>query len=147
MTRVNRRRLMKLGASAALGAGVVGSASAFVPRARAQTPQTVRVGYLPVNVELAVYSDRVNLWKEEGLDVQFVRADGGPAILQAVATGDLPVGDFGLAPAVVSATRGFPFYFLTLMTIATPDQPLDRIMYWQTLQSRIFRTLAARHSQ
>jgi ABC-type nitrate/sulfonate/bicarbonate transport system substrate-binding protein len=106
MTLLNRRRIIKLGVSAGLGAGALGSGTPRLTRAtQAQTLQRVSIGYLPVNVELAVYSDRINFWKEEGLDVQFVRADGGPAILQAVATGDLPIGDFGLAPAIVSATR------------------------------------------
>jgi NitT/TauT family transport system substrate-binding protein len=145
MTLLNRRRIIKLGVSAGLGAGALGSGTPRLTRAtQAQTLQRVSIGYLPVNVELAVYSDRINFWKEEGLDVQFVRADGGPAILQAVATGDLPIGDFGLAPAIVSATRGFPFYFLTLMTIAAPDHPLDRIMVLADSPLKNFQDLSGK---
>jgi NitT/TauT family transport system substrate-binding protein len=141
----NRRKLMKLGGMAGLSAAALELAIPQLTRVtKAQTPQRVRIGYLPVNVELAAYSESVNFWKEDGLDVQFVRADGGPAILQALASGDLPVGDFGLAPAVVSATKGFPFYFLTLMTIATPDHPLDRIMVLMDSPIKKFQDLSGK---
>lgn len=144
MREVGRRKVIKWGVSGLKGAVVAAATPTLMRPARAQAPQKVRIGYLPVNVELAAYSERVNFWKNDGLDVQFVRAEGGPAILQAVASGDLPIGDFGLAPAVVTATKGFPLYFLTLMTIATPERPLDRIMVTPDSPIKKFQDLSGK---
>ena len=112
------------------GAGAAALAGGLMPvrRSLAQASSKLTIGYLPVNVDLPTFKEVVELWKTEGLNIELYRAQGGPAILQALASGDVPVGDVGMAPAVVAATRGLPFYYLTLSAVSTPKFPLDRIM-------------------
>ena len=112
------------------GAGAAAVAGGFTPlrRALAQASPKVTIGYLPVNVVLPAFKEVIDLWKAEGVNIELYRAQGGPAILQALASGDVPFGDVGMAPAVVAATRGLPFYYLTLSAVSTPKFPLDRIM-------------------
>jgi len=112
-----------------------------VRRSLAQTSPKVTIGYLPVNVDLPTFKEVVELWKSEGLNVELYRAQGGPAILQALASGDVPVGDVGMAPAVIAATRGLPFYYLTLSSASTPKFPLDRIMVLQDSPIKKFEDL------
>jgi ABC-type nitrate/sulfonate/bicarbonate transport system substrate-binding protein len=125
---------------AAFGSGMLGPQS----MRRAAAAEAIGFGYLPVNVDLPVFTGVVNPWRDGGLDVRFIRAEGGPAILQALASGDIPVGDIGTAPAIITATRGFPFYFLTLMSVATPERPLDRIMVLQDSPIKKFQDLKGR---
>lgn len=122
--RVSRRSFLKEGAKASL----VAAAAPFLNLNTAGAQEKVRIGYLPVNVMLPVYSARAGFWKDAGLNVELFRAQGGPAILQALLSGDVPIGDIGVAPAIVAATRGLPMYFLTLASVCTPQHPLDRIM-------------------
>jgi len=142
--RVNatRREVVKWATLGGLGVAAFGSSMIGLhPLQRAAAAEGIGFGYLPVNVDLPVFTDAVNPWRNEGLDVRFIRADGGPAILQALATGDVPVGDIGTAPAIVTATRGFQFYFLTLMSVATPERPLDRIMVLKDSPIKKFQDL------
>jgi NitT/TauT family transport system substrate-binding protein len=133
---LSRRSIVKTAAGAA--ALTIG-APLIARKARAQ--EKVRIGYLPVNVMLPVFSERAGFWKQVGLDVELYRAQGGPAILQALASGDVPVGDVGIGPAIISASRGFPFYFLTLASLSTPSHPLDRIMVREDSPIRTFQDL------
>lgn len=124
--RKTRRSVLKSGVKLGAGAASLSIVAAMIaPKARAD--DKVRIGYLPVNVMLPIYNERGGFWKQAGLDVELYRAQGGPAILQALASGDVPVGDVGIGPAIITAARGFPFYFLTLGSLSTPDHPLDRI--------------------
>nr|ABA54728.1 AbsT3 [Alcaligenes sp. O-1] len=88
-----RRSVLKVGAAAALG--VAGAASA-------KGGDRLKIGYLPVNVMLPVYSEEAGFWKDAGLEVELFRAQGGPAILQALLSGAIPAGDVGVAPAVIA---------------------------------------------
>lgn len=124
MKKVARRTFIARAAQA----GMAAVAFPFLNLGVARGAEKVRIGYLPVNVMLPVYSEKGDFWKSAGLDVELFRAQGGPAILQALLTGDIPLGDIGVAPAIVAASRGLPFYYLTLASVCTPDHPLDRIM-------------------
>ena len=100
-----------------------------VARAQAKLPDTIKMGYLPVNAVLPMYvSEAVNFWKDEGLKVEFLRFAGGPAILEALASGSIPCGDVGNSPAIVTASRGLPFIFPTLGGVSAKQFPYTRIM-------------------
>jgi ABC-type nitrate/sulfonate/bicarbonate transport system substrate-binding protein len=135
-----RRDFLRTAAVGAAGAALSGG---FKPLrgAFAQAGPKVTMGYLPVNVDLPTFKEVVELWKAEGLNIELYRAQGGPAILQALASGDVPTGDVGMAPAVVAATRGLPFYYLTLSSVSTPKFPLDRIMVLPDSPIRKFEDL------
>ncbi len=115
----------KAGAAAYLSLGALGRG---IPHANAQASGKVVVGYLPVNAETVIYRGVRDFWKEQGLNIELFRAAGGPAILEAMMTGGVPVGDIGNGPAVIAAARGFPFYYLTLGSLATPQNTYTRIM-------------------
>lgn len=132
-----RRSFLKQGAQLGIAAAV----GPFLHMGIARAADKVRIGYLPVNVMLPVYSEKAGFWKDAGLDIELYRAPGGPAILQALLSGDVPVGDVGVAPAVVAASRGLPFYFLTLASVSTPEHPLDRIMVRKDSPIKIFQDL------
>lgn len=123
-----RRRFMKNAAGAVAGAAVLSGAAPGILRGTAHASDEVQIGYLPVNVMLPVYEESVGFWRDAGLNASLFRAAGGPAILQALATGSVPVGDIGVGPAIIAAIRGLPFYYVTLASVMTPDHPLDRIM-------------------
>src|SRR4029078_712969 len=127
--------------TAGVGAAALAGGLMPVRRSLAQTSPKVTIGYLPVNVDLPTFKRVVELWKSEGLNVELYRAQGGPAILQALASGDVPVGDVGMAPAVIAATRGLLFYYLTLSSASTPKFPLDRIMVLQDSPIKKFEAL------
>lgn len=122
-------------------AGLAAAAGPFLNLGIARAADKVRIGYLPVNVMLPVYAEKGGFWRTAGLDVELFRAQGGPAILQALLSGDVPVGDIGVAPAVIAASRGLPFYFLTLASVCTPEHPLDRIMVRNDSPVKTFRDL------
>lgn len=124
----SRRGFLKESAGVGASAAIISAIGQAGFSADALADDKVRVGYLPVNVMLPVYAKGVGFWKKAGLDVELYRAPGGPAILQALASGSVPVGDIGIGPAIVAATRGLPFYYLTLASVMTPSHPLDRIM-------------------
>lgn len=121
--------------------GIAAAASPFFYVGLTRAADNVRIGYLPVNVMLPVYSEKAGFWKDAGLNIELFRAQGGPAVLQALMTGEVPVGDVGVAPAVIAATRGLPFYFLTLASVSTPDHPLDRIMVRKDSPIKSFQDL------
>src|SRR5207253_3110014 len=105
-TKRSRRSFLKQGAQLGIAAAV----GPFLHVGFTRAADNVRIGYLPVNVMLPVYSEKAGFWKDAGLNIELYRAQGGPAILQALLTGDVPVGDVGVAPAIVAASRGLPFY-------------------------------------
>lgn len=135
--KVSRRSFLKVGAKA----GIAAAAAPFLNLNTARAQEKVRIGYLPVNVMLPVYSTKAGFWKDAGLNVELFRAQGGPAILQALLSGDVPIGDIGVAPAIVAASRGLPMYFLTLASVCTPQHPLDRIMVRSDSPIRKFQDL------
>ncbi len=134
----SRRTFLK---ATALGATAATIGAPFIWNREARAADPIKIGYLPVNVMLPVYSDRAGFWKEAGLNIELYRAQGGPAILQALTSGDVPIGDVGIGPAILSAGRGLPFYFLTLASVMTPDHPLDRIMVKKDSPIRTFKDL------
>ncbi|MBN9427363.1 MAG: ABC transporter substrate-binding protein [Burkholderiales bacterium] len=130
-----RREAMKRTLAAAVGT------AGYAAWPAAHAADSLKIGYLPVNVMLPLYSEKARFWSDAGLDVELFRAQGGPAILQALLAGAIPVGDIGIAPAVVAASRKLPLYFLTMASVCTPDHPLDRIMVRKDSPIKHFRDL------
>lgn len=121
-----RRTFLTIAGAAAAGT-LLSSGDPIVRRAAAATDK-IMIGYLPVNAETVVYRAGIDFWKQQGLNVDLYRAPGGPAIVEAMVSGSIPVGDIGNAPAIIAAARGFPFYYLTIGAVATPQQTYSRIM-------------------
>lgn len=96
--------------------------------ASAKVPEKIVIGRLPFNTEVTLYTDGLDAFKEEGLSIEYSKGAGGPAVVQALASGSIPVGDIGVAPALIAAARNLPLVSPALGAIATPSHPSDRIM-------------------
>jgi NitT/TauT family transport system substrate-binding protein len=94
----------------------------------AKVPEKITIGTLPFNTEVTVYAGATDFFKEEGLEVGYFGGVGGPAVIQALAAGSIPVGDIGVAPALVAAARNLPFLSPSLGAMSTVSHPWDRIM-------------------
>jgi NitT/TauT family transport system substrate-binding protein len=96
--------------------------------ASAKVPEKIVIGRLPFNTEVTLYTGGLDAFKDEGLSIEYSQAAGGPAVVQALASGSIPVGDIGVAPALIAAARKLPLVSPALGAIATPSHPSDRIM-------------------
>lgn len=121
---LGRRRLLKAGAASL--------ALIATPRAlgiaATNMPDKIVIGTLPFNTEVTAFIGDVDFFKEEGLSVELFHGLSGPAVVQALIAGTIPLGDIGVGPAIVAAARGLPLLQPALGAIGTPKQPVSRIM-------------------
>ncbi len=83
----NRRRTLK-----ALGAGLALAATGALPRRSwGQSPIKIRCGYIhTIAVDGQIWTgDQIGAWKQEGLDMEFIKFDSGLAIFQAMVGGSI----------------------------------------------------------
>jgi len=132
-----------LGAGLRLGGSVLAvtiSARALgLSPAIAKVPEKIVIGQVPFNTQVTIYAEAIGALKEEGLSVEYLKAVGGPAVVQALATGSIPVGEPGVAPALIAAARKIPLVSPALGGIGTPKHPFSRIM---TLADSPIRSVA-----
>lgn len=70
-------------------------------------PLTLEVGYMPILPVAQVFIMEGEGWTAEaGLEFNLVRFQNGPAMVQALASGELDVMFFGIGPALVAKGRG-----------------------------------------
>jgi len=127
---------LRLGGSAltvAISARALGLSAAL-----AKVAEKIVIGQLPFNTEVTIYAQAIGQFKEEGLSIEYHKAVGGPAVVQALAAGSIPAGDVGLAPALIAAARKVPLVSPALGGIGTPTHPVSRIM---TLQDSSIRSV------
>ena len=75
--------------------------------ASAQTK--LKVAYIPIMPMAQLFVMEGEGWtKEAGLELELTKFSSGPAIVQAIASGDFDVMYFGIGPAMVSRARGVP---------------------------------------
>ena len=120
-----RRRLLKAGAASL---ALVASTRALGLAATAKLPDKIVIGTLPFNTEVTAFLGDVDFFKEEGLSVELFHGLSGPAVVQALVAGSIPLGDIGVGPAIVAAARGLPLLQPALGAIGTAKQPFSRIM-------------------
>jgi ABC-type nitrate/sulfonate/bicarbonate transport system substrate-binding protein len=126
-TALTRRNLLKAGgATLALVATprALGIPSAWA----ASMPEKIVIGTLPFNTEVTAYVGDVDYFKDEGLTVELFHGQGGPAVVQALVGGSIPLGDVGVGPAILASARRLPIVQPALGAIGTPQQPFSRIM-------------------
>jgi len=125
-TRLGRRRLLEAGAA---GLALVATPRALgLPAAAATMPEKIVIGTLPFNTEVTAFIGDVDYFKEEGLAIELFRGQGGPAVVEALIAGAIPLGDVGVGPAILASARGLPLVHPALGAIGTPTQPFSRIM-------------------
>jgi NitT/TauT family transport system substrate-binding protein len=126
---MTRRAALERGAKGALALLTVSiTARSLGLPAVAQVPQKFVIGSQPINPLICSYIGAVDFFKDEGLSAEVTRFQNGPAMNQAIAAGNVAVGDTGLAPALVGITRGLPVIAPYLGGYCTPTHPLERIM-------------------
>jgi ABC-type nitrate/sulfonate/bicarbonate transport system substrate-binding protein len=96
--------------------------------ATAQVPQKIVLGTIPINALLAPYFGGGDYFGEEGLAVEIVRSQAGPAMMQGMAAGNIVVGDTGLVPGLIAIARGLPLLSPYLGGFSTPTHPFERFM-------------------
>lgn len=88
---------------------LVGSAALLFASTGAQAETTLKVAYIPIMPMSQLYVMEGEGWTEEaGLDLELTKFSSGPAIVQAIASGDFDVMYFGIGPAMVSRANGVP---------------------------------------
>lgn len=71
--------------------------------------ETLEVAYIPIMPMSQLFVMEGEGWTEEaGLDLELTKFSSGPAIVQAIASGDFDVMYFGIGPAMVSRANGVP---------------------------------------
>jgi len=129
-TELHRRDLMAGGLRLGSGAlAVMISARALgLSPAIAKVPEKIVIGQVPFNTEVTIYAEALGQFKEEGLSIEYHKAIGGPAVVQALAAGSIPAGYIGVGPALTAAARKIPLVSPALGGIGTPTHPFSRIM-------------------
>ncbi|WP_018718430.1 ABC transporter substrate-binding protein [Arhodomonas aquaeolei] len=101
---MSRARLL-----AVLIAGLLSLGSA----AQAQDTTRLEVGYMPILPVAQLFVMEGAGWTDDaGLDLELTRFSSGPAMVQALASGELDVMYFGIGPAMVSRANGVPIKVL-----------------------------------
>jgi NitT/TauT family transport system substrate-binding protein len=88
---------------------LAGGAALLFTAAGAQAETTLKVAYIPIMPMSQLYVMEGEGWTgEAGLDLELTKFSSGPAIVQAIASGDFDVMYFGIGPAMVSRANGVP---------------------------------------
>lgn len=129
---VSRRSVMKRLRNCAVGFVTISISPRVLglPAAVHSGPKIV-LGKLPLNAMVTTYLGDIDFFQEEGLTIEIVPSQAGPAINQAMAVGSVVVGDTGLAPAMIAMTRGIPILAPHLGAFVGPSRPFERIMVKQ----------------
>ncbi|MBS9403478.1 ABC transporter substrate-binding protein [Halomonas sp. TRM85114] len=78
-----------------------------------ESTTTLEVGYMPILPVAQLFVMEGEGWTEEvGLDLELTRFSSGPAMVQALASGELDVMYFGIGPAMVARANGVPIKVL-----------------------------------
>ncbi|GGY02109.1 sulfonate ABC transporter substrate-binding protein [Litchfieldella qijiaojingensis] len=82
-------------------------------QAQDDAPTTLEVGYMPILPVAQLFVMEGEGWTtEEGLELELTRFSSGPAMVQALASGELDVMYFGIGPAMVARANDIPIKVL-----------------------------------
>lgn len=101
----------------------------------------IKIGWVPINVMTVPYADYIGAWKDEGLDVEIQKFQGGPALVEAIMAGGLDAADIGYVPMIYAATRGLSLYYLASDGIMTKEYPMFMITVPPDSKMKSFRDL------
>lgn len=93
-----------------------------------QLKRKVKVGFLPMSTNTPIYADYIGAYKDAGLDVELVKFQGGPAMVEAMLAGSIDAGNVGYIPMLYSVTRGLPLYCLACDAMESREYPYDMVM-------------------
>jgi sulfonate transport system substrate-binding protein len=120
--------------SALVAAAIAG---AWPPRARAEEPKEIRIGYQKAAGILIAVKQREtleNAFKARGVGVKWVEFQFGPPILEAIATGNVDFGFTGDAPPIFAQAAGANIVYVAALPknsiegiVVHPDSPIRTI--------------------
>ena len=91
------------------GVTAVALAMGLLAHSGASADTKLKVAYIPIMPMAQLFVMEGEGWTEEaGLDLELTKFSSGPAIVQAIASGDFDVMYFGIGPAMVSRANGVP---------------------------------------
>jgi len=91
----------------AAAVGLASLAGGLVAPSSASAQDKIEIGYLPILPVAQLFIIEGEGWAEdEGLELDLISFQNGPAIVQALASGQLDVMYFGIGPAMVAKARG-----------------------------------------
>jgi NitT/TauT family transport system substrate-binding protein len=104
-------------AALALLAGLA-AAPARDAQAQSAAPARLEVGYIPIIPMSQLFVMTGEGWtREAGLALDLVRFQDGPAMVQALASGDMDAAYLGIGPAMVARARGIPIRVVAASTV------------------------------
>lgn len=110
-----------------IGITVVVALSALAA-ATAHAQQKIRIGMLPLNHNTPMYALDKGFFRKHGVDVDVTVFQSGPAMVQAILSGDVAGGSFGPVPMLNLAAQGVPMVALAMDGYHTPKHPAGAIM-------------------
>jgi len=109
--------LAALALLAGLAAAPARDAAAQGP-APSTSPARLEVGYIPILPMSQLFVMTGAGWtRDAGLQLDLVRFQDGPAIVQALASGDMDAAYLGIGPAMVARARGIPIRVVAAATV------------------------------
>lgn len=137
---LNRRHVLIGGASAAS----LFAAPAILRAQSRAMPDQIKMGTFPVDTVLMSFNTGTDLWRQQGLNIEFVKFLGGPEMVNAVVSNSIPAAEVGVGPALLAALKGAPLYYFTLGSVSGKGYPFTRIMVLQDSPMRSFGDLAGK---
>jgi ABC-type nitrate/sulfonate/bicarbonate transport system substrate-binding protein len=137
---LSRRRVLVGG----VGAMATLAAPAIVRGQSSSLPDQIKMGTFPVNTVLMSFNQGTDLWRQQGLNIEFVKFLGGPEMVNAVVSNSIPAAEVGVGPALLAALKGAPLYYFTLGSISGKGYPFTRIMVAKDSPMRGFSDLAGK---
>lgn len=91
------------------GLAVFALAIGLLSQTGASAQTKLKVAYIPIMPMAQLFVMEGEGWtKEAGLELELTKFSSGPAIVQAIASGNFDLMYFGIGPAMVSRARGVP---------------------------------------
>ena len=88
---------------------------AFASHGQAQTPRPIRIGFQTGDINvLLMYASGAGLLAKQGLEVKMTPFPAGPAMLPALAAGEIDIAWMGEFPAVTGYANGMPIEILMM---------------------------------
>lgn len=112
----------------------------------AQADEKVKLAYLKTTSMLPFYfADQKGYFKSEGLDVELIPVQGGPAVAAAVASGTAQIGYLAPTPIIIARDQGQPYkFFIGLQWERSPDQLWGTLLASERSGIKSFKDVAGK---
>jgi len=121
---------------------VIVGAAALLPLAHAQQ---IKVGYLRTDVMLPLFhAEKQGYFKAQGLDVELVTLNNGPAVASAVQNGGLDIGYAAPIPIIAARSQGQDFQFFAATGHDNTEVPVIVFLASRRSNIRSFKDLAGK---